>query len=292
MRTPPAFAWAAALVLTGLWPARAAERTLMVQADRVNVRARPSIYSEVLTQLQTGATVSVLEVIVSEKAGPEEPTTWAKIVMPTNTPVWVFAAYVDAATDSVKARRLNVRAGPGENFSVVGRLERGARVRPIRVQEEWMEIEAPPGSYAFVAAEFLAEPPAPPAAVVVPAVVPPATEPKPPLPPPASPQSGPPFQPATAVPAPAPALLEPPPPKRIVRREGIVRRTTSIQAPTDFGLHSLETGRLINYLYAGSPEFDPKPFHGRKVVVTGEEGVDARWPSTPVLDIQTIRELP
>jgi uncharacterized protein YgiM (DUF1202 family) len=293
MRTKPAFAWAVALFVTWLWPARAAERELVVQTDRVNVRAQPSIYSEVLTQLHTGAKVTVLQEIVPERPGPEEPTKWAKIVMPTNTPVWVSAAYVDAATETVKARRLNVRAGPGENYSVVGRLERGAAVKKIRVQDEWMEIDTPRGAYGFVAAEFLAELPEAPPPVAPPPIVAPPAEPKPSPPPPAPAQAeAPPPEPGATVPPPPPPVIEPPPPKRIVRREGIVRRPTSIQAPTDFGLHSLDTGKLINYLYAASAALNLKAFHGKKVAVTGEEGIDERWQSTPVLDVQTLQEVP
>ena len=39
----------------------------------------------------------------------------------------------------VVPNRLNLRAGPGENYSVLGRLEKGAAVKSIRTIEEWME---------------------------------------------------------------------------------------------------------------------------------------------------------
>ena len=280
----------------GLCPlAFAADQAAVIQTDRVNVRAQPSIYSEVLTQLNTGDPVTVLEEVSPEKPGPEEPTKWAKIVLPTNTPVWVSAAFIDSTSKTVKARRLNVRAGPGENFSVVGRLEKGAAVKEIRVQEEWMQIETPPGTYGFVAAEFLAPPPA--LAAPAPAPVPPVIEPKkeePAPPPPVVPPQAEPTAPAAAAPAPLappPAVKDEPPPKRIVRREGVVRRTVSIQAASDFGLHSLDSGKLINYLHAAAPDLAPKKFLGRKVRVTGEEGVDERWRSTPVIEIQTIEEV-
>ncbi|MBF8253755.1 MAG: hypothetical protein HW373_450, partial [Deltaproteobacteria bacterium] len=268
-------AWALAGLL-GLGPlAWAADQAAVIQTDRVNVRAQPSIYSEVLTQLNTGDPVTVLEEITPEKPGPEEPTKWAKIVMPTNTPVWVFAAFVDPAAKTVKARRLNLRAGPGENYSIVGRLETGAAVKEIRVQDEWMEIETPPGAYGFVAAEFLAPPPP---AEAAPPPPPPVVEPKKEEPPPpVVPPQAEPTAPAAAAPAPLappPVVNDEPPPKRIVRREGVVRRTASIQAASDFGLHSLDTGKLINYLHASAPELAPKKFHGKKVLVTGEESVD------------------
>jgi hypothetical protein len=35
-----------------------------------------------------------------------------------------------------------------------------------------------------------------------------------------------------------------------------------------------------------------KKFKGKKVVVTGEELMDTRWPSTPVLEVQTLELAP
>ena len=52
--------------------------------------------------------------------------------MPTNVPAWVKSDYIDAATKSVKVHRVNLRGGPGENFSVVGRLEKGSAINELR----------------------------------------------------------------------------------------------------------------------------------------------------------------
>jgi len=87
---------------------------------------------------------------------------------------------------------------------------------------------------------------------------------------------------------PAPAVTEQPPPKRIVQREGIVRPTWSIQAPTPFALVSLDTGETINYLYTTSTNLNLKRYKGLRIIVTGEEGLDARWRNTPVITIQRI----
>lgn len=99
------------------------QETGTVLEDRLNVRGQPSLAGEVITQLKKGETVSVLEEIAASKPKPGEPAKWLRIQMPANTPVWVSAAYIDAATKTTKPNRLNVRAGPGENFSVVARLE-------------------------------------------------------------------------------------------------------------------------------------------------------------------------
>jgi len=84
---------------------------------------------------------------------------------------------------------------------------------------------------------------------------------------------------------------EEPPPKRIVQREGIVRGTFSIQAPTKYELISPDNHRTINYLHADSPDLDLSRYKGLRIIITGEEGLDERWRNTPVITIQKIQVL-
>src|SRR5262249_36298155 len=132
----------------------------------------------------------------------------------------------------------------------------------------------------------------PPSATTVnepPPVAAPPTEP-PTVPPPATTETT--TAPATTNPPPAETAAtetkpEPPPP-RIVQREGFVRGTFSIQAPTHYELVSPENGRHINYLYTTSPDLDLSRYKGLRIIVTGEEGLDERWRNTPVITIQKI----
>ncbi|HWH68871.1 MAG TPA: hypothetical protein VNT26_05770, partial [Candidatus Sulfotelmatobacter sp.] len=91
--------------------------------------------------------------------------------------------------------------------------------------------------------------------------------------------------------APTQAVTEEPPPKRIVQREGVVRGTRSIQAPTRFELFSPETGRAIDYLYTTAPDLDLRRYKGMRIIVTGEEGLEERWGNTPVITIQKLQVL-
>ena len=84
-------------------------------------------------------------------------------------------------------------------------------------------------------------------------------------------------------------LPDEPPPPRIVQREGIVRGMTSIQAPSRFVLISPQDGRDIDYLFTNSKELDLRRYKGLRIIVTGEEGLDERWPNMPVLTIQKIQ---
>jgi len=405
-----------------------------VKANRLNVRGQPRLQSEVVTQLKAGDRVTILEEIPIKSPPPGEPSKWAKIAMPNNTPVWVHGIFVQNGV--VTARRLNIRSGPGEQYSVVGRLVEDQTVKINRKVENWLEIEPPPGTYAFVDGSLVeatgpapveakastqkpaqpkpqpapaVEKPAAPAKAAAPVILPepkksvepvklPEASPLPepvktpdtitqkgplvaetpavpvatpvstpaPAPvatPPATPVAAParapgqPFSVANAqtlderiiamqmagrnpppsYPAPAPvesaapvistplpvdsggnatpvvstpyipeapqdasfpSLAEtseeiaPPPIKRVVRREGVVSKTFSIQAPTYSELEDPLSGRAINYLYGVNAGIDVKPFRGKRVIATGREGVDPRWPNVPVLFLETLETAP
>lgn len=354
-----------------------------VNQEHVNVRARADVESEVVTRLKRHDIVKVIEEVTLKKSGPGEPSRWAKIEWPADAPVWVFAGFLDRGASEVKVKKLNLRSGPGENYAVVGSLEKGAAIKKLETKGEWWKIEAPAGCAAFVAANLLipkpaapepapvvaAKPVAPapltpaaprpvpaaplrpiPAAPVTPAApalgvseVPPGVvvggtpnNPPPPRPvrpipafaagggtppPPAPPQPSLSIpsdsQNATAVSKPVVAPVPPPTPtpaapaltrepgevdfhpvreesysKRVVTREGLIRRSFNIQSPTGLTLENLHNGRTMNYLYSTSTNLNLSVYRGRVVTVTGEEALDERWPNVPVLRVETLQTAP
>ena len=269
-----------------------------VVASNVNVRGQARLKGDVLTRVTKGQSVTVIEEIVRNNSGPDEPSAWAKIVLPPNAHAWVNTGFIDGSGQTVKPKKLNVRSGPGENYSVIGLLHAGDAVKSVTTKGDWTEIEPPTNAYAFMAAQYLKQeapaPAAPPATPPEPAPAPATVAAVPPVAPP--PTEPPAVTPPTEMPAvtnePPPAATEPaveePPPPRIVQREGIVRGMTSIQAPSKFVLISPQDGRDIDYLYTNSKELDLRRYKGLRIIVTGEEGLDERWPNTPVLTIQKI----
>lgn len=274
--------------------------------NNVNVRAQSHINSEVVVRLKQGDTVTVLKEVVLPHPKTDEPAQWVQIVLPPSTPVWISTSFIDA-NQAVKPAKLNVRSGPGENYSVVGVLHKGDAVKTIHTKEGWTQIEAPTNSFGFVAAHLLAHkeaaptmmeitsatpttPTPTPAITPVPTTVPDTTMPVTPAtgtPGSTTPATGPATMPiATPTPEPTPAG---PPPPRVVTREGMVGDTVSIQAPTYFQLESLDDGKAIDYLYTTSTNLVLEHWRGKKVLVSGEESLDERWPSTPVLTIQKIQ---
>ena len=112
----------------------------------VNVRGQAALNSEIVTHLKRGDVVTVIE-YVTTKAPADEPSEWAKILLPAGSAVWVNASYIDSG--KVKPNRLNIRSGPGENYSILGRIDKGTAVRELERKGEWIKIEAPSNSYAF-----------------------------------------------------------------------------------------------------------------------------------------------
>src|SRR6266404_1551047 len=269
-----------------------------VIASNVNVRGQAKLKSEIVTRINKGQAVTVLEEVTLKDSGPEEPSAWAKILLPPGAHVWANSAFIDLTNKTVRPKKLNVRSGPGENYSVLGVLNRGDAVKEIGTKGEWSEIEPPSGAYAFVAAQYLKqESPGPLAAApATPAEPAPVTEDPTLAAAPAgtpTPQTNAPATPiatnATPTTADLRAAVEEPLPKRIVQREGIVRGTFSIQAPTKFELANPDNGRTINYLYTTARDLDLKRYKGMRIVVTGEEGLDERWRNTPTITIEKIQ---
>jgi uncharacterized protein YgiM (DUF1202 family) len=283
-----------------------------VSGNNVNVRGKASFSGEVFTRLKSGDAVTVIEQVLVEKPKHGEPSQWAKIAYPAGAHVWVHSSYVDD-NKTVKPRKLNIRTGPGENYSIVGVIEHGTPVKEISTKGHWLEIEAPTSAFAYVAASYLQQ--APSAATVPPVVsiAPPEPTPTTPVPPePATTNTvpPPPEVAATTTPVPAsnpaseptpvpvpdaanasapPAVIEEIDVPRFVAHEGIVRGTVSIQAPTKYGLYSLENNKLINYLYSPTAKLEMSRYHNLHVIVSGQEGLDERWKYTPVLTIQRIQ---
>jgi uncharacterized protein YgiM (DUF1202 family) len=282
--------------------------TATVIPPNLNMRGQAGVKGEVIGHLKKGDTVTVLSQINLDKHALDEPAQWAKILLPTGTTVWIHDHFIDTTTKTVTASRLNLRGGPGENFSVLGVLEKGQTVNQLSTKGNWIEIQAPDTAFAYVAAMYLEQ--ASPAAIVS-TTPPPVTSPASTTPsavihtaPPAQiPPSSETMPVETAVNNGAisttPAMTSPvepviettPPtnlPPRVVSHEGRVRGSVSPVAPTPYELFDPTTGNAVNYLYTSSTNLNLSRYTGAQIIVTGEEGLAPRWKDTPVLTIQRI----
>lgn len=279
----------------------------VVSANHVNVRSKAGLVGEVVTRMTNGQPVTVIEEIHLKKSGPEEPSAWAKILLPPDTHVWVKSSYIDT-NNTVTSKRLNLRAGPGENYGVVGMLQKGDAVQTIDTKGDWSQIQAPTNAYAYMAAQYLKQgaeempgvmamnnesTPTPESLTNTETAMAPATTEAPGGMPSLTDTNATAMNqmPMPTEPTPATPAAEEPPQPRIVEHEGIVRGTFSIQAPTRYELISPDTQEIVNYLYTPSTNLDLSRYKGLHIIVTGEEGLDERWKNTPVITIQRIQVL-
>ena len=280
-----------------------------VDSANLNLRGQAGLKGEVVGHLKKGDAVTVISQINLDKHAAGEPAQWAKVLLPGDTKAWINSHFVDASNNVVSSKKLNLRAGPSENYSVIGLLQKGETFTPLTVKGDWIEIEAPKTAFAFVAAMYLKQE----------AAIAPAPEPAP-APAPAPVVTEPPAAPATTstvaetapivttppapetapAPPPAPPVVDnnvpatvidtnlPPPPPRVVTHEGYVRHSTSIVAPTAYELYDAASGNAINYLLSSTTNLDISLYSGLQIVVTGEEGMHERWADTPVITVQKI----
>lgn len=212
----------------------------VVVASNVNVRGQAKLNSEIVGRVTKDQPVTVIEEIVRNNSGPNEPSAWAKIALPPGARVWVHNAFINATDQTVVPGRLNLRSGPGENYSVIGLLHRGDTVKPVTTNEDWIEIEPPANAYAFVASQYLrqgAAAPSTPAPIAVTAVAPVAPQPTEAAPTPATVVVIPPgpTQPIEPAPTPtivaaAPAVAPPPTESPVLPPPS---ETPSVAAPTE-----------------------------------------------------------
>lgn len=149
--------------------------TVRVLGQRVNLRARADLNAEVVGQVTEGDSLQVKSVQGD----------WVEVRPPDTVDLWVNKDLVNG--NRVTVNQANVRAGPGINYTVVGRLARDEVVAAKGSFGEWLRIAPFPSASLWVSRDLLeipagdGGPAAPPAATnVVPAA---AAAPPPDLPP-------------------------------------------------------------------------------------------------------------
>jgi uncharacterized protein YgiM (DUF1202 family) len=278
-------------------PLVAGPAVVSVGRGPVNVRGKAGLAGEVITRMTNGEPVTVIEEVTLKNSKPDEPSAWAKIVLPDKAHAWVKSSYIDPVSKTVTAKTaLNLRGGPGENYSVLGTLTPGESVKEIQTKGGWTQIENTPNTYAFMAAQYLKQETMVASATTTTPIEPTTTNTitETPIVTPATNEIGMANMTSTTnneTPTTMEPVAEEPPPQRIVSHEGVVHYSGSIQAPTRFQLVSPETHKPINYLYTTSTNLDLNRYKGLHIIVTGEEGLDERWRNTPVITIHRIQVL-
>ena len=125
-------------------PSQAADPvTAKVTAQHVNLRAKAESTSEVVAQVSEGDVLAVKSIQAE----------WVEVIPPEAVELWVHQDFV--ADGKSAASKLNVRAGPGVNYNVVGTLAKGAALTVKGTFGEWVRIAPFPAASLWVSKDFV-----------------------------------------------------------------------------------------------------------------------------------------
>lgn len=116
--------------------------------DDTNVRAGQSQNFEALIQLKKGEKVVVMEHSYS----------WYKIKLPAEAKSYISKNYVtilDNGLGEISGNRVNIRAGLGINFTILGQVREGEHVSILEEFEDWYRIEPAEGTFGWIKEDFV-----------------------------------------------------------------------------------------------------------------------------------------
>lgn len=244
-----------------------------VKGEHSNVRSRPTLHSEVITQLHKGEGVDVLEhKTVTEHQKSME---WLRISLPETAKCYVSAKHVaDGAAD---VDNLNVRCGPGSSYRDIGKLAKGTKVDVVQKKGDWAQIKPTADCSGWIAAE-LVDVQAAPAPVAAPA-------------PTVSVSPGEIVTPPVAAPVgPSVSVVNTDPDVLVTYavKDGDVASVTESNAPAAFELRTPEVDRLSHRVaYLEAPGLNLKKYDGKHVRLIGTQ----RWHKGDRYPVITVERL-
>ncbi|MDD5678089.1 MAG: SH3 domain-containing protein [Kiritimatiellae bacterium] len=135
------------LCLSGRAEAAALTRVKVLKSN-CNLRAKALVTSEVVGQ------VSENDILMAKTMDNE----WVEVVAPTNINFWVLGDYVKDGIINC-SKKVNVRAGAGINFNIVGQLSQGEKVDVRGTHAEWVKIAPPPACSLWISRLLVSEVP-------------------------------------------------------------------------------------------------------------------------------------
>lgn len=123
----------------------AAEYAVQVTGSRVNLRAKPTTSVETVGQVEYG------DLLFAKSLG----TDWVELVPPESVAIWVSRDFIRDGV--VTADTLNLRSGPGVNYSVVGELVRNSTVEVGEEFGEWLRIAPPQQASVWISRDYVKE---------------------------------------------------------------------------------------------------------------------------------------
>lgn len=116
-----------------------------VKSETADIKAGDNANFETLCTLEKSETVKIIGKRYS----------WFKILLPKNAYLYIKKEYVDLSSEEgnvgiVNANSVNLRAGAGTRYSILGQVSKPDRLNIIAEEDDWYKIEPPYGSGGWV----------------------------------------------------------------------------------------------------------------------------------------------
>lgn len=121
----------------------------IITGDSVNLRSGPGVNFEILRKMNKGNAVLVV--------GPGK-NDWLKVNLPRNSKAFIhkkFLSVKNSIYGIVNASRVNIRAGEGTRFNVIGQLNTEDIVEIVLQGKEWIQIFPYSNCFAWVHKDFV-----------------------------------------------------------------------------------------------------------------------------------------
>ncbi|MFH1459604.1 MAG: SH3 domain-containing protein [Candidatus Omnitrophota bacterium] len=122
--------------------------TGIITADSVNLRSGPGLNFEILRKVDCGDLVLVVD----------KELAWVKLKLPRNCNSYVHKEYITALNDisgQTTSDRVNVRAGCGTEFNVIGQLNKQDPFEIVDFDGDWVKIYPYTNCFAWVHEDFV-----------------------------------------------------------------------------------------------------------------------------------------
>ncbi|MDD5653947.1 MAG: SH3 domain-containing protein [Candidatus Omnitrophica bacterium] len=139
-----------------------------INSEEINVRTGSTVNSEIICKEKKGAEISVVS----------EAYEWYKVQLPKNAPIFVNKTFLAAAVNTnekttpalnppplnsqpqpqlakVLKDNVNIRLGPNEKSSIIGKLAQGQAVTVINITGDWAQIIPVQNSFGWVNKKFV-----------------------------------------------------------------------------------------------------------------------------------------
>lgn len=124
----------------------AAGQVVSIQGKTVNMRSAPSPHAQVLWQLGSGYPLQV-----TGRKG-----SWLHVVDFEGDKGWVARRLTSTTPHAiVKARRANLRSGPGTGYRLLGQAAYGDVMRVLDKRPSWVKVKADDGRRGWMARSLL-----------------------------------------------------------------------------------------------------------------------------------------